>query len=454
MTVLCNNSAGLGGGPYLGRIPASTITGTASLQGSWTLACRARWNGTNTTTDQYLVTVSNSSNARGYYLQRVNGAASTTVTARRYNGSVSVNDATMTGAYGSTTAWNHLCMTYDGSTIRTYLNGAAGGTIASTNTFIPSGNADSISVAGNSIAESCDVVIFTRALTAAEVLRLARGRFPVDRRNLIGWWPQFSNATLSNCGLDYSGNGNHCTLQASGSGNPASANASIAWPYVGNNRIILPQQVVYSATADGLTNASGAATQGIDYALTAGGLVQVTGSGAAAQRAELIASGLVQASGAAQSGLSRTLTAAGLVEASGAGTSGQAFGVSASGLTQVTGAAAASASGSFAADGLGMTQTTGSASSGAVVPCAGLTQATGTATATLVYLAAAGGLTQAVGGGAVSGASASASGLTASTGSAIASSSAGGDSYGVANKQGDADRRWFGALASRRKTRR
>lgn len=489
-------------GPFLGIIAG--VTSTPDLRtGTYSMAMRVRFGVSTTTLDMLLAGLSVGVNGRGIYFQRRNGDPSTVIIAYRFDGTATFNTANITGAFGSTTAWVHLGVTYDGTTIRTYLNGVANGTVASATTLIAAGAATTISLGGPFNGDAADVVMYRRALTAAEMNQIAIGRLPINRRSdLVGWWPTFDPSSLANAGVDYSTIGNHCTLQSSGANNPSASHAGIPIAFSGRSgRMVYVSAVVNNATAAGLTQVTGAAANNLST--LAAGLTQVTGSapftasapsaglvqttGAAFPKASAPASGLTQTTGAAANnlsthadGLTQTTgtglgsvsgaTSTGLTQTTGAAaptlsapasgltqTRGDAFptgSAPAAGLTQTTGAAVGSANGNFNGVANGLTQTTGAASGNVAAPSSGLTQTTGSANATLIFLATAAGLTRTTGDAAVSSISATASGLTVSTGDAAASSSAGGGGPALGNRQDTADRRWLGGIGARRNLRR
>lgn len=484
-------------GPYLGR--AASVTSTPDLRtGTYSIACRVKWGISGTSTDMLLLGLSVGANGRGFYFQRKSGDPATQVICYRFDGTSTFNVANMTGAYGSTTAWVHMGATYDGTTIRTYVNGVASGTIPSTTTLIAAGAATVIMVGGQITAEVADVVMHRRALTAAEMNQIAIARFPMNRRSdMVGWWPMFDPTSLTQAGLDMSTIGNHLTLQASGANNPAAAHGSVPIAFQGQrSRMIYVAPIVNNATAAGLTNCTGAATGGVSApaagltnctgaanptaSAPASGLTQTTGAAAPTYGAP--ATGTTQTTGAATGGVSGR--AAGLTNTTGLATgspSGSAVGLTqctgssswtafcqATGLSQTTGAAANNLS--THADGL--TQTTGAASgstNGAFSgTCAGLTQCTGVATATISCTAA--GLTSCTGaagptvgatatgttqttGAASASVGATAAGLTQTTGAASGSSSGGGGGSGAAGQDQTPDRRFWEALGARRKLR-
>lgn len=338
------------------------------------------------------------------------------------------------GAYSyqqgaSLNTWTHLAMVYDGTNTVAYVNGVAVDTQATG--FSARGNFDYLGT-GSGGGTDCtlqDLKVFTAGLTQAQVAREMRVRVP-GTPSVYVCWPLRANAPTQ----DISGRG----LPLSGPGNSdGTVNAPAMWAGY-RPLVVLPSAAgPLAATAAGLTQTTGTATAGLTFAATAAGLTQATGAASSGLSRSATAAGLTNATGAAAAGLSKALTAAGLTNATGAAAAAQSVAMTAAGLTQATGAAIPGLSTHAA----GLTQTTGTAagSSGGVFfgVTAGLTQTTGAAVAQLVYAATAAGLTQ-------------------SSGAASGSSSGGGGGGGVglANQQASADRRWLGALGTRRRVRR
>jgi hypothetical protein len=444
-------------GPLLGMV--SGVTSTPNLMSStYSMACRVRWSISGTATNMVLCSMQVAANARGFYFQRKSGDAATIVEVYRFNGTSTFNVANATGAYGSTTAWVHIGATYDGTTIRTYVNGVASGTVASAASLLATGVADKITLCGPFSGDICDVVMYRRALSAQEMNEIAISRLPINRRtDLSGWWPMTDPTSLTLAGIDYSTIGNHCTLQASGANNPSATHLGVPVPYfASSNRLILPQGVVNVATAAGLTNTTGSAAAGESISQTAAGLTNTTGAAAAGESIAQTAAGLTNTTGTAATVLVYPSIAAGLTQTKGDATNIEVFPSIAAGLTQTTGAASGAATGAFAATAAGLTQTTGAAAASELVSltAAGSTQTTGAANTVLVYPSIAAGLTQTKGDAAVSGYSTIAAGLTNVTGDATASSSAGPTGPALGNRQDTADRRWLGGIGARRNLRR
>lgn len=107
----------------------------------------------------------------------------------------------------STGTWYHFAATWNGSTVRLYVNGAetanVSGTITSQQavTYIEqgyvNGGADELTMQ--------DLCYFSAALSADEVRELSVGRLPKRRTNLVVHWPLFAK---SGNAQDFSGNGN------------------------------------------------------------------------------------------------------------------------------------------------------------------------------------------------------------------------------------------------------
>src|ERR1700759_1836846 len=149
MTITQANTSGTPpttSGPNVGRI--SGVTGVDLRTGSQTMAFRVKGATASTTVDMYGPSMSVQANGRGRFVERRSGDASTVVIAYRYSGSSFSTVANATGAYGSTTNWVHICVSYDGTTIRTYVDGVASGTAASAGTFLAAGANDAMSLCG------------------------------------------------------------------------------------------------------------------------------------------------------------------------------------------------------------------------------------------------------------------------------------------------------------------
>lgn len=313
MTVGCTSTAGVGG-PSLAF--SGTATGAPNLaSGTYTIACRVRWDTTNTTQDHFAVALAVSTvDGSGFYIQRVGSETSTQISAYRTNtAGTTIQEAIIASAYGSTTAWHHVCATYDGTTIRTYLDGVASGTIASATGTCTNATAGYMQLCGPATGTFADACFFKRALSAAEVLALSDQRFPMllAHGDCFGWYPMLGD-TLTVAGTDFSNSGNNAAIVNSGTGNPAITNVPVpaAWA---QGAILLPRSINRALTAAGSTQTTGAAAESVAFpavgttqttgAVTvspqahAVGTTQTTGGGAVVP--QLLAVGTTQTTGAA-----------------------------------------------------------------------------------------------------------------------------------------------------------
>lgn len=142
------------------------------------------------------------------------------------------------GSAASLGVWYHLCGTYDATTIRFYVNGTAVGTPNTTLSGTPFNSTLSIFVGANRGSGAavefwdgmiCDVAIFPRGLSSAEVTDL-----------MTDGPPEVWSGGAPSCWLpcdgflspepDFSGNGNHGVLTGTTQGTqPPSLNTN--WPY-------------------------------------------------------------------------------------------------------------------------------------------------------------------------------------------------------------------------------
>lgn len=228
--------------------------------------------------------------------------------------------------------WYHVALTYDGTTLRGYLNGAANGT--ATGLTGARGNWADLQV-GPTLGYLSDALFYSAALSAAEIQQLMTQRLPMRRTNLEIWLPTFPG---SNRLVDYSGKGR----DFANNGTPVDATT---YPAVGwgapRPRIFLPPPGVALA-ATGSTQVSGTATMTRAQAITASGLTQVSGSASAPP--SLTAAGSTQTTGTATVGKVIAITAAGATQCSGAVSTPQNIAITADGLTRTFGNADVSGS--------------------------------------------------------------------------------------------------------------
>jgi hypothetical protein len=342
----------------------------------------------------------------------------------------------LSGTALTANVWHHAALTYDGTTLRGYLDGVADGT--ATGLTGTRGNWSDVQM-GPTLGELQDGCFYTVALTAEEITQLYRNRLPGRRDGLQFHLPCFPGAT--NRLIDYSGN----ALNFSNNGTPVDATTwpQVPWGDDGGQVILLPDgdlpidaagstqttgSAALTASAglvpSGLTQTTGAATMTSAAALAASGLTQTTGSAAVTSAAALVPSGLTRTTGAASFGsVTFPVVASGLTQTTGSATLTAAAPLVAAGLTQTTGSAAMTAAAAIVASGL--TQTTGIATLGGATPASGLTQTTGAAAMTAAASISATGTTQTSGAATMTkSAGLAASGLTQTSGSAAMTSAA------------------------------
>jgi hypothetical protein len=175
----------------------------------------------------------------------------------------------------SANTWYHVALTWDGTTLRGYLNGAPNGT--STGLTGARGNWADLQV-GPTLGYLQDAVFYTEALSAAEITQLYRGRMPKRRTNLFAHLPCFPGA--ANRRIDYSGNGNNFT------DNGTPADSTIEGPQVGwATSAVRPtyheadgSTVTFSGTATSTTAATGSTKIKNQFAGTAASTSSCTGT--------------------------------------------------------------------------------------------------------------------------------------------------------------------------------
>lgn len=318
MAVSANSTAG-SAGPYYGR--NSGITGAPNMQASVTMAMRVRFTATTAANDRYGMFLCHATDLSGIWVGRlpdsIGSVGATSWEAYRLNSSFALGQRAACAAYVDTTTWRHVCVTYDTTNLKIYLDGVLATTIASATTVVTNAVYGRSSIVGPGQQVMQDVVFIARALTADEVVILAKIRDPhrVAKGDLFGWYPQFSD----NFSKDYSGLGNDCSLIASGTGNPVASNED-AGTWLGTSRArIFPAPAAGAAsniTATGTTNVTGSASMSIERQIAAAGTTNVTGS--ADLRAGTRAAGTTLVTGAAAMTALAQIQAQGQVQCNGA----------------------------------------------------------------------------------------------------------------------------------------
>lgn len=135
-------------------------------------------------------------------------------------------------------AWVHLASTWDGTTVRHYLNGVE---LAETNTFTGpiSPSSALLAIGVNSVHRNYafkgvvdDMRIYDEALSPAEIIAISKSPFPLT--GLLAYYPFNGNAE------DASGNGNHGTLNGATLSDDAEGRANSCYHFEGNGSIDIP----------------------------------------------------------------------------------------------------------------------------------------------------------------------------------------------------------------------
>lgn len=284
----------------------------------------------------------------------------------------------------SANTWYHVALTYDGTTLRGYLNGQPNGTHAGITGA--RGNWADLQI-GPTLGEIQDAMFWTRALTADEVAALACARVPKNPQNLRHWLPLF---TGSNRLVDYSGN----ALNFTNSGTPVDGTTvpPVGWG-AGRTRVIQTSGTVVTPDGDGRTLFNGSATASIGRAATGDGRTLFNGSGAPDVLAAYFTpqAGLTRFNGSGTAAAAAADTGNGQTAFNGAGTPATAAAEVGNGLTRFNGSGAQAAAVSSVAD--GRTLFNGSASAQLGLQAAGQTLFNGSATASVAIAGIGAGLT-------------------------------------------------------------
>lgn len=283
-----------------GRIGSFTGTAANQTQAAHTMAVRIRHTSSATNYDSVVFRFANSADQGGSYVGRQASGAATQLTFYRSNGAFSTFDQVQTtGGYGSTTATVHLALVYDGSTIRPYINGVAGSTVASTNTRVPtsSAGAHAVQIAGQHPGVYSDALFVKRALSATEIVTLANIRRPDQSilADAIGWYPEWFDDAYT----DLSPNVNTASNLGTTGTVPAAVNESVPVQWEGQKYWAFfaapgPTLLVSS----GSSPTTGAVTLTAALPLTAAGNSPTTGAATLTAALPLVGSGTSPTTGA------------------------------------------------------------------------------------------------------------------------------------------------------------
>jgi hypothetical protein len=190
----------------------------------------------------------------------------------------------------SLSTWHHVAGTYDGTTMRLYVDGVAGAT-ATPGYGSRAGTWSQLAIGPyDGTVEFAH--FYSAALSAQEIAMLFALKWPPRRTaNLAASYPLYNGTALRL--VDFSGNARNLALTGS------AADAAVASP----GQWMIPQ-VQYAQAASNI-------------AITAAGGVQVSGAAAMSSGAALQASGSTLVSGAAAMQMAAQLAAGGLVSCNG-----------------------------------------------------------------------------------------------------------------------------------------
>ena len=428
MSVLVNNTNGTSADSLL----LASIAGGVNLRSNHTITMRARFN-TLGTSDEFGVAWTANANISGSYVGRQSGETAGRWSMYRSSSTGFTVEECPTTGYVADGVWRHFAMTYDGTNIRSYIDGVLQNTVASTLTRVTDTTATTITLALGGRYVMCDVMFFNRQLTAEELAKLSRQRSPAGiarGSDLFAWYPLFADDFLR----DYSGVGNTLAPNAGTGTAPAADNEDPGVPWgPRRSRIVVPNAVPIAITGDGTTNTSGAGTLAKGIAITGAGASVTDGAATLAKAIAVAGTGATTTAGAATLAKAVAMAATGAAVTDGAGTLAKAIPLSGGGQAVTDGSAVLGKGIAITGDGETETEGDGTLSSATVTAITGAGATVTDAAGQLVAAAALAGSGEtvtagaglAVAAGAVSGVGATVTDASGSLGKLVLLSGAG-----------------------------
>lgn len=339
MALLVNNTNGINA-DYVAK---TTVAGGYNLQSNHTLACRIRWTGT-TSIEMYNMFWSANANQSGQYMTRQAGDTANLIFGRRYNTIFTTNDSASygSGSYSGTSAWHHYAQTYDGTNIRTYVDGVLANTTASTASRVSSTTSTNLGIAVAGTCVMADAAFFARAFSADEILRLAGGRLAnlMGKGDCFGFYPFHYDSRLK----DYSGLGNDLSDVAGTGTAPAADNEGVpaVWTPSRVRMVYVPATVVDLGAGLMATRSGGAAALTKAASLTGAGATRSAGLAAMTKAALLIGTSATRSAGSATDTKAASVIGTSLTRSAGSATESKAFSLTGSGATRSAGLSTAS----------------------------------------------------------------------------------------------------------------
>lgn len=174
-----------------------TVPTSPPAVGNFTLACRVNLD--NVTRDHILMAWASGTGNGLCQLQLDTGAGKLWALVEANDNNTQFGEASGTTVVTAST-WYHVCGTYDGSLMRIYVNGVQEGTFNPSAVVPRTGNWAAFQAPTSMDGSITDIVAYTKALTAAQVLNLATYRFPADRDLIQFWVPDFGIPASPNYG--------------------------------------------------------------------------------------------------------------------------------------------------------------------------------------------------------------------------------------------------------------
>lgn len=207
-----------GGAADLGTSGSKNLSIADSLGidgGACSMSCWVKLNSEISAGTYGFMSTSNNTSKTNFNIQYNYNAGTRQLSFNRIKAGVAVNAATYTITLG-TSSWYHLCLTYDATSVRGFVNGIYIGLIASSGNGVnTTNNKSAIGISADGVVEDTDcfaliddAAFFNTALSADQIKELYEGRHIgewLPQANLVGLWHLNGNST------DSSGNHNHGT---------------------------------------------------------------------------------------------------------------------------------------------------------------------------------------------------------------------------------------------------